>query len=130
MSGDEARTSDSGDNGVYVVEGHEIVDRLFFDWEEQDNHKLEDLLESIDKAQPEKNQLGEEFLKGVDVEAEDLEAGDEVFYKDIDGVFKKYEVLGKNDRGAFIGRYSNELDVEPYDWNSNNYLKGTVRKIQ
>lgn len=50
--------SDFNDNGTYIIENWEIVDRLHFPYEEQMEYDLLDLLEEIDNAQPKKDRLG------------------------------------------------------------------------
>ena len=47
---------DNWDNGVYIIEGWEIVGREYYEGEEQHGYEPEDILEAIDKAQP--NPLG------------------------------------------------------------------------
>ena len=51
------------DNGVYIIDGWEIVDRQYYDGTEQHNYDLYEMLLKIDKAQPETEQLGEEKIK-------------------------------------------------------------------
>jgi hypothetical protein len=54
---------DNGDNGVYIIEGWEIVDRKYIDWGEQMNYDLKEFVVAIDEAQPKKEQIGKEELK-------------------------------------------------------------------
>lgn len=54
--------TNNGDNGVYIIEDWEIVDREFFTGEEQDCHTLEEMLIGINNAQPEKEQLNEQEM--------------------------------------------------------------------
>ena len=49
---------DNYDNGVYLIEGWEIKDRYYFEGAEQQEYDLLEMLYDIDKAQPEKEQLG------------------------------------------------------------------------
>lgn len=53
---------DNGDNGVYVIENWNIVDRLFINWPEQHEYDLIGMLKSINNAQPEKERLSEEVI--------------------------------------------------------------------
>lgn len=46
------------DNGVYIIEDWEIVDRQYFIGEEQKEYDLKTMLYAIDETQPEKEQLG------------------------------------------------------------------------
>ena len=50
------------DNGTYIIKGWQIVDRKFYDYEEQNNYDLVDMLRDIDKAQPKCERLGDEFI--------------------------------------------------------------------
>lgn len=56
--------TDNGDNGVYVIENWEIIDRLY-SGREQRSHELLEMLLSIDSKQPLEEQLGEEFIKSA-----------------------------------------------------------------
>ena len=55
--------TDNGDNGVYIIENWEIVDREFYNGAEQNNHDLLKMLKDINKCQPEKEQLTEEEIE-------------------------------------------------------------------
>lgn len=46
------------DNGVYIIKNWEIVGRKYFDGDEQDAYDLLDFVRSVDKSQPETEQLG------------------------------------------------------------------------
>lgn len=48
---------DNYDNGVYIIEGWDIVDRKYFEGEEQRNYNLMDMLYDIDAAQPETERI-------------------------------------------------------------------------
>lgn len=85
--------SSHGDNGVYVVEGWEIVGREDFEGGEQMNYDLSEMLFSIDKAQPIKQQIGE-YIRAKEVETKEVKIGDIVFVRELDNTFKKYEVIG------------------------------------
>ena len=51
------------DNGVYIIDGWDIVDRQYYVGAEQYNYDLYEMLLKIDKAQPTTEQLGEEKIK-------------------------------------------------------------------
>ena len=85
---------DNWDNGVYIIKGWDIVDRKFNHYPEQDLHELSDMLYSIDKAQPIKEQLGEEFLNAEEVSPKELKIGDQIVTIIFDSVPTKYEVIG------------------------------------
>jgi hypothetical protein len=52
---------DNWNNGVYIIEGWEIVDRKYNRYEEQMNYNLEDMLMDIDNSMPEGERLGEQL---------------------------------------------------------------------
>ena len=54
---------DNGDNGVYIIDGWNIVGRQYFEGAEQHNYDLCDMLVDIDLTQPKTEQLGEEKIK-------------------------------------------------------------------
>lgn len=70
---------DPGDNGIYVVAGWEIVDRvgLYDGFSEQEEYGFDEMLRAFDEAMPEGERLGE-FLGSVEVPASELRLGDEV----------------------------------------------------
>ena len=45
------------DNGVYLIEGWEIVGRMYFDGEEQDYYELIKMLRSINDCMPESERI-------------------------------------------------------------------------
>lgn len=54
---------DNWDNGVYIIEGWEIVGRRFAPEEEEQDRDLLEMLRKINKAQPPKEQLPDEDLQ-------------------------------------------------------------------
>lgn len=50
------------DNGVYLIENWQIVGREDFDWEEQNEYDLTEMLYQIDALQPTREQLGKEKI--------------------------------------------------------------------
>lgn len=48
---------DNYDNGVYIIDGWEIVDREYFKGTEQDRYDLEEMLHDIDCSMPEKERI-------------------------------------------------------------------------
>ena len=49
---------DNGDNGVYIIENWEIVDRIYMEHpEQQSRYDLEEMLFDINEAQPEKERV-------------------------------------------------------------------------
>lgn len=54
--------TNNGDNGTYIIEDWNIVDRVYFYDEEQNSRKLTELLMEIDKCQPPEEQMGPIFI--------------------------------------------------------------------
>lgn len=117
------------DNGVYVIEGWEIVGRTSFKGVEQNNHDLEEMLLQIDESQPLKHQLGD-YLKTKEVPTDTVNIGDTVYLMDSDGTVNKYSVVGfGEDRYVngtkvlgvpYVNRY---LNNDVYSENINNYVR-------
>lgn len=54
--------TDNYDNGTYIIEDWEIIDREFFKGEEQQNYLLQDMLKDINSSQPEQLKITQEEL--------------------------------------------------------------------
>lgn len=54
---------DNRDNGVYIIEGWEIVGRQYHDGAEQNSYDLYEMLLDIDKSQPIMEQLGKKRIR-------------------------------------------------------------------
>lgn len=123
------------DNGVYIIDGWKIVDRKYFKGHEQMEYDLQEMLLEIDKAMPEKEQIGE-YLKAKEVSVEELNIGDTVFIKEFDGKFTKHKVMGfgrdefVNGRNVYgnpyVDLYGRDFN---YDWNINNYILADTVKV-
>lgn len=114
---------DNFDNGVYIIDGWEIVDRAYFDGEEQNSYDLNEMLQDIDKSQPKEEQLGE-FLEKEEREIEDIKVGDEVYFIDYNGKVQHHTVEGIGE-----DRFVNGTNVKgipyldsSYTYNIFNYL--------
>lgn len=59
--------TDNGDNGVYIIENWEIVDREYFDGIEQQNYDLIEMLIAIDESQP----IGMRFIDANVLDADE-----------------------------------------------------------
>lgn len=59
--------TDNVDNGVYIIEDWEIVDREYFDGIEQQNYDLVEMLVAIDESQP----IGMRFIDADVLDAEE-----------------------------------------------------------
>lgn len=119
-----------GDNGVYVVKGWEIVDRIDFSGKEQKSHDLQEMLLQIDESQPLKQQLGD-YLKTKEVPTNTVKIDDVVYVMESDGTLEKYSVVGFGEDEFVNGTkvlglpYVNKyLNNDVYSENINNYLTG------
>ena len=54
---------DNYDHGTYIIDGWDIVDREYFNGNEQYNYDLYEMLCDIDNAQPTREQLGANKIK-------------------------------------------------------------------
>lgn len=54
---------DNWDNGVYIIEGWNIVGREYFHGREQEGYDLKEMLLAINKCQPKEEQLTEEQIE-------------------------------------------------------------------
>lgn len=70
------------DNGIYEVDGWNIVGRCPSDIEEQREYELLSMMEEIDSAQPKDEQLGKGFIYGIPVKGTELKRGDKVWVYD------------------------------------------------
>lgn len=129
--GIETYTTDSqmnpGDNGIYVIEGWSIVERVlpYEGFVEQDEHDFDEMLRAFDESMPEDERLGD-FLDAEVVATSSLALGDEVWVREIDDSFKPYPVVGFMDDGTpLVARYDHDGD---WSWNPNNHVTSdTVR---
>lgn len=128
------------DNGAYIIDGWDIVDRISgSDYEFNDSMTETELKRSllyIDECQPEKERLGVEFIYADVVPVSEIKLGDVVYMSRYDG-FTKATVVGfgkdefnngTNVNGIpYVDMYDHDGD---YSWNPNNYIKTeTVRKV-
>lgn len=143
------RKMDPGDNGIYVIDGWEIVERLTTDYSdgfesarmasfpeslEQREYDFDEMLKSFDECMPEGERLGA-FLDAKVVPVSDLQLGDMVWMREVSGSVKAYPVVGfgtgivngSDSKGvAYVKRYDHEGD---YSWNPNNYPQGDTCRI-
>ena len=127
------KDSDFGylDNGVYIIENWNIIDRKHFEGIEQDNYNPIVFLKNIDECMPIEEQLGE-ALDAIEVPTTSLQIGDEVFMEDFYGKYEKFKVIGfgedkyvngQNVKGIpYVNRYDHN-DGNDYTWNVNNYVR-------
>ena len=118
---------DNGDNGVYIIEDWKIVDRYYFDGQEQDEYPMDEMLISIDESMPAPEQIGR-FLKGKEVMIDEVAVGDEIVWIDWDGKVNINTILGIGEKDKRVNGYDVEgipymdcYNRNPAD-NCNNYL--------
>ena len=102
----------NGDNGVYIIEGWKIVDRYYFDGQEQDAYGLNEMLLDIDGAQPEPERISG-YLEAEEKMIDEVAVGDEIVIVDWNGTVKDdLKVLGIGEKDKRV----NGEDVEgvPY----------------
>lgn len=119
------------DNGIYVVDGWDIVKRICGN-DTVENYSVQDMLKSIDKAQPTKEQLGEEFFESELVNVSDLNIGDKVYvYDGLHNKYNKHIIVGIGYKDDIVNGYNVENipiidkycnDNGSYRKNANNYL--------
>lgn len=126
---------DNGDNGVYVLsDDFEIIDRLFYEGDEQDEYNLIEMLEEINNKQPVADKVPDGLFKGSITPVNEIRVGDEIFYSDYDGSITRCRVVGVGNYGdvvnghdvtgiPFIDHYG-EDGTEQQRKNPNNYLFG------
>ncbi len=127
---------DPGDNGIYVIEGWKIIERVTCDgFEEQDEHDFGEMLRGLDSSMPERERLGE-YLDSIEVNIEDVRIGDEVWFRGIDDSFTARRVAGLAECSA-PGCSGRQLPyVELYDhggdwtWNANNFVRTPTCRIK
>ena len=129
---------DNQDNGTYIIENWEIVNRKYCDARyDSERYNLTSMLIAIDDCQPVKEQLGA-FLIAKEIPVSEVQVGDEVYV--FEGIwhnrYEKYKVVGlgeeeyvngiKTNGVPYINKYGDE--TRGYAWNCNNYIQGdTVR---
>lgn len=119
------------DNGIYLVDGWDIVGRIPEGIYEQKEYDRLEMLIAIDEAQPEKEQLGS-YIGAVEIPTKELKVGDIVYHIDFTGKVEAFPIVGISEDEIVNG--SNVLGV-PYinkysgaENNPNNYIREeTVR---
>ena len=125
---------DNYDNGVYIIDGWNIVDRKYFKGAEQDEYGLEEMLQAIDERQPIAEQLGG-YITAKEVSVSEVKVGDTVYVRDWNDYIKEVTILGFGE-----DRFINGTNVKgmPYAEicggtlgrdNINNYIQEKTVKI-
>ena len=141
---------DPGDNGIYVIKDWKIVERvgLYDGFVEQQEYDFDEMLRDFDRSMPESERLGE-FLNSVEVPADELRIGDEVWMFSPYDDWRAYPVVGFgqpefNRISVWVDLPDGKKDVVypelPYvawmdhdgdfSWNSNNYVHGATARIR
>ena len=117
---------DNGDNGVFTIQGWEIVGRKY-SHREQNQYELDKMLIDIDKAQPEQMRIGE-FIQAEHIEDfSQLQIGDEIVWIDWANRLRKGKIIGFGADRTLSCRdckgvpYMDAFGDKPED-NPNNYL--------
>lgn len=123
------------DNGFYIIDGWEIVDRKNPPSHEQKVWALSRMLYEIDNSMPKEEQLGQDFFNSKEVKTTDINVGDTVvFYHELDSKYITCKVEGFGD-GVVNGSDRTGIpyvDIfgENHKKNPNNYIMTeTVRKL-
>lgn len=118
------------DNGTYIIENWEIIDRKYFNYAEQNNYDLHEMLLEIDKAQPVEQQI-KEVINANEKLTTKLNLNDTVLLMNFDGTYKKFDefVNGQNVKNVpYVDKYCDAYT--PYSKNINNYITAkTVRVL-
>ena len=132
------KNMDPGDNGIYVIDGWQIVDRIDtygYGIHEQMVYDFDEMLRAFDDCMPEGERLGG-YLDSVEVDTTSLELGDEVWMMDTGDKWKAYPVVGFGDgvvNGSdrtgkpYVKRYCNDGS---YATNPNNYVRAGKCRIK
>lgn len=117
------------DNGTYLIEGWNIVGRMFMNQPEQDDYDLHTMLLAIDNAQPKEEQI-KELIEGIPAKLEDIRIGDTVAFINYDGALVKTKIVGIGEdimcNGTNVKGLPRTNRLNDCERNINNYL--TVRK--
>lgn len=124
---------DNWDDGVYIIQGWNIVGREFFDGTEQDHYDINEMLIDIDEAQPFKEQLGKQFLAAKEVDTSQIKVGDKVYISDYTDKYSLHEVCGIGN-GVVNGKDVTgvpyvDIYGEGHASNINNYLLEDTYRI-
>ena len=129
---------DNGDNGVYIIEGWEIVGREYFSGVEQgfeEGVTPMDFMKYVDECQPVRCQLGAAFFNSDPVDLDQVKVGDRVVVRDtLKGDWREVNVIGVAQGGAYEGMlYTDEFQVMDGGYpNPNSILREgrEVRKVR
>ena len=111
---------DNFDNGVYIIKNWEIVDRKYFDGEEQHEYDFDEMLKGVNESMPKDEQIDPEYFNAEELPTNMLCIGDTIFKRDpIYDKIEKCRVVGISDDGVpYIDKYHKDDPAS----NPNNYL--------
>jgi hypothetical protein len=121
---DESNSGYDYDNGIYVVDNWNIVERRTypnFKDEFAEGYNLTEFLLDIDNEQPEGERLGEEYLKAETIPINELKVGDTIFYKGLEDTFYKTKIVGIHNNEPYINVIGNQTNEDAWK-NGNNYV--------
>ena len=118
---------DNGDNGMYIVDGWELVGHMY-DPPCNDCYDVDEMVREIDECQPASERLGR-YLDAYEVPVSEVKVGDVVWMDGCEGERVPYEVVGFGDGRWVNGR---RVDGVPYTSmygerskdNPNAYIEG------
>ena len=111
---------DNWDNGVYVIENWEIVNRLHMrNGEQYAKYTVDEMMQAIDEKMPESERLGEDFWNSDEVPVKDIKIGDKVIMRRYDDPPKTCEVVGIGKDGV---PYTDLYGSTDPSVNLNNYV--------
>lgn len=126
------------DNGLYVVDGWEIVERVCPS-DGREGYDRTEMLIAIDEAQPANERLGPDFFNSELVKTSDIKVGDRVVvFDNLDCIYTTHTVVGigqneyRNGTNVLGMPYVNKhLNEGRYDLNINNYITGEeIRRLK
>lgn len=132
------RYADNYENGIYIVDGWDIVARKGRQTTSE-GYDLIEMLCSIDDAQPEEERLTHEYIMAEEVEPSELKIGDQVFCMAFDGKVATHTIVGIGVNGKMCNGHdvSGVPYVNTYGDNSdaiadniNNYIREKVRVVK
>ena len=89
------RRMNPGDNGIYVIDGWKIADRIFpyEHFTEQQEYDFNEMLHAFDDSMPARERLGA-YLDAQEIPVEELRIGDRVWMQGVDDAFEAFPVAG------------------------------------
>jgi len=125
--------TDNCDNGVYIIEGWEIIGREFNTGSEQKEYEFIDVLLKINERQPKEEQIDPRYFISKQKDVKDIIVGDKLFEQDFTGKYSLLEIIGLGEDRVINGYrvknlpYTSKYSID----NCNSYLlKKNYRVIE